>query len=1065
MSRLRLCTIGLAAAAAAWGSVLFQPALRAERPSPPRPAIALTRIPALQSVTPGDFNQDGIADLIGARGTLIAGRFTAQVVLAFGNGDGSFSEAQVIATGFQNPAVGDVNGDRRLDVIVTGAVIPGRGDGTFDPPVPSGVTTSVRDNHLADINGDGHLDLATVEDQTSSDRLLVFGGRGDFSFDPPVVVGVNRFRGSLTIADFNGDTRPDIAIVGLSTPSVTLFANQGGYEFGASTIGFELQPTALTSWDWNGDGVRDLIVATGVRDTVTGIQRGRLFVLLGNGDGTFHELTSVPTSLVSETAAVGDFNGDGILDLATGNSPLLVECGPDHLSALWDSVSIVAGLGDGGLDTPASFSLGDSDPVPGLTLFSSGQHRLSASDLNADGRTDLIASPGAILLGIPPQPNRAPSASAGPDQSFTAPGSVEFPEDATFMGDASDPDHDLLSFQWIDQAGRTIAITHRACVTGYTGVQTFRFVVQDGRGGEASDSVTHVFAQTDALPPGWSGNDIGTGGLPGFIAADASFDGFRFTIRGGGVDVWGTVDGFHFASAPAQGDFEVTARVTSVDPVHPWTKAGVMIRDGLGSSHRHAFLFATPTAVNGVAFQRREIAGGSTEHMAGPATGPPVWLMLRREGDLITAFSRASDSEPWASIGTQALSGLPDVVRVGLAVTSHAGQMQATASFDGVTVTALSAARSHGLPPGWSSADTGSPSLVASSAAWTGTGFTVQGSGADTWGTQDAFQFVYSELSGDATVITRVTDLEGPHVWSKAGLMIRTSLEPGAAHHFLLASEARGLAYQRRLENDQPTLHTALNPLPLPVWFAIQRQATTIHLWYSADGQAWTWIASSAFPGGRAFVGLAVTSHDATATATATFDQVVVTPGETTVEHQDIGATGIAGDATFDGVGHTISGSGADVWGNADAFHYRFWALPGDGGIVASVSTFLFPQSPHPWTKAGVMIRASTDPSSSHAFLLASRDHGLAFQRRTAHQGLTSHTDAGPLTSSPMLMLVRSGTTIAASVSGDGGRTWTDIGQDTFPEMTGTVLVGLAVTSHDNSALATAHFSDVLIER
>jgi hypothetical protein len=50
-------------------------------------------------------------------------------------------------------------------------------------------------------------------------------------------------------------------------------------------------------------------------------------------------------------------------------------------------------------------------------------------------------------------------------------------------------------------------------------------------------------------------------------------------------------------------------------------------------------------------------------------------------------------------------------------------------------------------------------------------------------------------------------------------------------------------------------------------------------------------------------------------------------------------------------------------------------------------------------------------------------------------------------------------------VSGDGGRTWTDIGQDTFPEMTGTVLVGLAVTSHDNSALATAHFSDVLIER
>ena len=140
-------------------------------------------------------------------------------------------------------------------------------------------------------------------------------------------------------------------------------------------------------------------------------------------------------------------------------------------------------------------------------------------------------------------------------------------------------------------------------------------------------------------------------------------------------------------------------RVVSVEHVHEWTKAGLMIRDGLSPDARHAFVFATPSSMNGVAFQRRGIAGNATIHTSGLAVAPPVWVRLRREGDAITAFARASESEPWAPIATQTLSGLPGSVQVGLAVTSHVDDTLATAAFDGFSVTSIVPT----LPPGWCS--------------------------------------------------------------------------------------------------------------------------------------------------------------------------------------------------------------------------------------------------------------------------------------------------------------------------------------------------------------------------
>ena len=176
--------------------------------------------------------------------------------------------------------------------------------------------------------------------------------------------------------------------------------------------------------------------------------------------------------------------------------------------------------------------------------------------------------------------------------------------------------------------------------------------------------------------------------------------------------------------------------------------------------------------------------------------------------------------------------------------------------------------------------------------------------------------------------------------------------------------------------------------------------------------------------------------------------------------HADIGATPIAGDATHTNGLFTVKGSGADIWGTADAFHYAYTTLAGDGTIVARVTSVQ--QGIHAWVKAGVMIRASLDAGSPHAFMLASASKGMAFQRRATANGISAST-AGTMSAAPRwLKLQRNGNLFSAYESADGV-TWTLVGTDTIVMGT-TVYVGLAVTSHTTGATATCTFDNVTIQ-
>ena len=175
-------------------------------------------------------------------------------------------------------------------------------------------------------------------------------------------------------------------------------------------------------------------------------------------------------------------------------------------------------------------------------------------------------------------------------------------------------------------------------------------------------------------------------------------------------------------------------------------------------------------------------------------------------------------------------------------------------------------------------------------------------------------------------------------------------------------------------------------------------------------------------------------------------------------QSEDVGDVGTAGSASATNGTFVVKGAGADIWGTADAFHFAYRPLSGDGTIVARVASI---DGSAAWTKAGVMIRAATDAGSAHAFMLVSTGKGFAFQRRTSNGAASAHTSGGPGTAPRWVKLTRAGNVITA-YSSTNGSSWTRVGSDTF-SMPADVLVGLASSAHDPSSLATATFDGVSV--
>ena len=181
------------------------------------------------------------------------------------------------------------------------------------------------------------------------------------------------------------------------------------------------------------------------------------------------------------------------------------------------------------------------------------------------------------------------------------------------------------------------------------------------------------------------------------------------------------------------------------------------------------------------------------------------------------------------------------------------------------------------LPAPWVTQDIGTVGATGNASALNGV-FTIQGAGDDIWNNADAFRFVYQSLTGDGTIVARVTGIQNTNVWAKAGVMIRQDLTPGAVNAAVVVTPGNGVSFQRRVQAGAMSLYTQRLGPSAPYWIKLDRSGVTITASMSPDGVTWTPVGSDTVGMSSAvYVGLAVTSHSYGVIALAGIDNVTIT--------------------------------------------------------------------------------------------------------------------------------------------------------------------------------------------
>ncbi len=220
------------------------------------------------------------------------------------------------------------------------------------------------------------------------------------------------------------------------------------------------------------------------------------------------------------------------------------------------------------------------------------------------------------------------------------------------------------------------------------------------------------------------------------------------------------------------------------------------------------------------------------------------------------------------------------------------------------------------LPSPWQSQDVGSTGQ-AGSTTLSGSTFTVRGAGADIWGSNDAFQFAYQPLTGDGSIIARVTNVQNTNSFAKAGIMLRTSTSSSSQHVILDLRPTGDIEFMTRSTNGGATSWLAGATQPAPVWMKLARSGSTVTASISTDGSTWSVVGSTsiAFPS-TIDAGLIVSSHDTSTLNTSTFDSVSVStsagggvPGTPASPAPANAATGVSTTPTL-----TWSSSGATTY-------------------------------------------------------------------------------------------------------------------------------------------------------
>jgi uncharacterized protein (TIGR03437 family) len=361
------------------------------------------------SLIEGDFNGDGKTDFAVA--------LKGSVSVLLGNGDGTFHAPLNSASGVNSVsglATGDFNGDGKPDLIVAGdssvTVLLGNGDGTFRV----GESSAINGSYLvvADFNRDGKADFAI----STAGGVEFFLGNGDGTFEPSGFLVDNS--SSFAVADFNADGIPDFVTDG--TKGLTIFLSHGDGSFTAmpsfdapfqewSDFGIGKGGVAgFAVGDFNGDGIPDLAIEISYPQGYDSSSSNQLGVLFSRGDGTFSSGVAVATTgsyplpccAGSIGFSVGDYNGDGITDIAVNAN---------------NTLTVYLGSTSGKLSTgfiPTNFSFGsivgefNGDGIPDLAYL---------NGTNVVVTLGTVLQPSTVTLTSSPNPS-----SYGQNVTFTA---------------------------------------------------------------------------------------------------------------------------------------------------------------------------------------------------------------------------------------------------------------------------------------------------------------------------------------------------------------------------------------------------------------------------------------------------------------------------------------------------------------------------------------------------------------------------------------------------------------------------------------------------------------------
>ena len=524
------------------------------------------------AVALGDLNGDGRPDMAVPNGSTVVPN---QVSIFSGLAGGGFSaSADFGATKTARAiATGDVNGDGRPDLVTANTASPLNNPGTvsvllalagggYGPNTDYAVGANPLDVKLSDFDGDGRLDIVTAN--TSTNDISVLMGQAGGSFAPETRYATGISPQGIGVGDLDGDGRLDLAVLntGSRTVAILLGLAGGGFSLLATYPTPTVPGNTVAIADVNGDGKLDVAIASRISTTPGTI--GKVSVYLGLGGGALSARTDYSAGVGTTSVAIGDLNGDGILDLA----------------AAGDYLEVLLGLPGGTFGPNTEYS-------------AFRPRRVQIGDLDGDNRPDL-AFVTLSLVGV--AYNTGPALAVNHAPTITASASLTVAAGTPIRLVATAMDVDPLQnvtitsavsppAPWLVAGGGVSApspVTASRSGTASGGVYTITWTATDNSTGAATANATTVVTVTSSNQPPVVSIASPASGAVFAVGAPVSFTG-SFTDDAG--DTHTAVWSFDALSTPGVVN-EGTGTVTAS---YSFTAAGVYnvsltVTDNYGAS-------------------------------------------------------------------------------------------------------------------------------------------------------------------------------------------------------------------------------------------------------------------------------------------------------------------------------------------------------------------------------------------------------------------------------------------------------------------------------------------------